>query len=850
MTLTINVIMKKLHIYLMAAFAAFATIACQREELVQTPSPEENPAVQQGPAVWTLTAGFKAEDGGSQIAPASRTALEGTKVTWTVGDKINVNGVESLALTAADIEENAALAHFQFTEVPQGDSLVAIYPASAYNGTTVKDGETYQTFNVPATQSYDYQSAGYDAASAIMTGVGTGTSVAFVHAMAYLRITVTDADVKSIRVMANSHFSGIVPKAGMSIAGPRRVSTEATYPSDVMVPDDGSTVTLDFGDSGIPAGTPMLLPIVPRNYNEGLNFFVITTDGKYKIFKSSSAFKLGTKNGTIQDFSITLGSNLKDYQGPGIYSRDDYEAFVRSYEREDFAKWVGEDGEINLYADIASPIGFGRIGVNDAAGANGLNIQFSDTFDGNGHSIRQDSSIVALFSGITASGVVKNLVLEGKGYHATTRSWGSSQLAIRNYGNIESCTNNMDIEIVDPDEGSHDAIYACTFVCTNSGTMRSCINNGDITISMKCDANRICMAGGLAALNTYNSDADHNCGNFLSCKNYGNITITKVSHDNATKRILHRCGIGGICGRVEYGVYGDKYSIFDYCENHGNITFHEDAWSGNLPMMFGGLIGSAAPYIASGTNTSCVDFSQKDGFYLVVRTSCKNYGTLDIGSSATSVTSATVTGARQLYVGGLVGFIYGMGSVSQTYGYAVLRGFNYGTIKLGSVAGSECAGGLAGGSAFAKIDAAGADFKFEKTTNTLFTPAKVGNCAAVVGLVVKRTDILGNSNSATPMTFKMDASGLNGLTVLNSGLAGVTSSKSVDGTGTSASHAVYINGARFTLFQGRKPNGSFNTGTFTEASDISTCDALFGGTTTNRKFANGATLTVAAYPES
>ena len=183
MTLTINVIMKKLHIYLMAAFAAFATIACQREELVQTPSPEENPEVQQGPAVWTLTAGFKAEDGGSQIAPASRTALEGTKVTWTVGDKINVNGVESLALTAADIEENAALAHFQFTEVPQGDSLVAIYPASAYNGTTVKDGETYQTFNVPATQSYDYQSAGYDAASAIMTGVGTGTSVAFVHAM-------------------------------------------------------------------------------------------------------------------------------------------------------------------------------------------------------------------------------------------------------------------------------------------------------------------------------------------------------------------------------------------------------------------------------------------------------------------------------------------------------------------------------------------------------------------------------------------------------------------------------------------------------------------------------------------
>lgn len=837
--------MKKIN-YILAAFAALAALSCAKELRPDTEGKAVKENEPKPEVVWTLNAGFP-QEGVDQVAPASRTALNGTKVNWTAGDQIVVNGVTSLALESENIFNEGASATFEFSSIPEGDTLVVLYPAAAYGGTTEKNGATYYTFDVPDTQSYDYNTQSVDSASTILVGKTTNGSAALEHAMAYLKITVTDADIKSIRVMANAYYNSLnIAKSGMSMSGLRRISTEADYPSDVLVPDNGSTVTLDFGDSGLPSGTPFVMPVVPRNYNQGLNFFVVTTDGKYKIFRSESGVNLSTKHGKLLDMSLTLGDNLKDYHGLGIYSRDDYESFVRAYEAEDYAKWMGEDGEFNLYADIACQYGFTRIGANDADAPNGLNVQFAHVFDGNGYSMRQDSSVVALFSGIAESGIVKNLVLDGKGYHATTRGWGTSQLTIRNYGTIQGCTSNMTIDVIDTEPNTN-AIYAGPFVCTNSGTMRSCINNGDITISLLCTANRVVMAGGLAAINSYASDSEHRCGNFLSCKNYGDITITKTSTDNA-KHILGRCGVGGICGRVEYGEYGGNYSIFDYCENYGNITFHEDSYSSNIPMMFGGLIGSAAPYITSGGSIYCVDFSQTDGYYLVVRTSCKNYGTLDISSSNTSATSASVSGARQVYVGGLIGFIYGQGSVTQTNGYAVLRGYNYGTIKLGSKVGNECAGGLAGGSAFTKIDAAGGDFKFEKTSNDRFTPAKVGNCAAVVGMVVKRTDILGNTNQSTPMTFKMDASALSGYTVLNTGLAGVTSAKSVDGTGTSVSHAVYINGARYTLFQGRKPDGSnFNIGTFTAIDD---CDALFGGTTTNRKFANGATLVVEAYPES
>ena len=319
--LIINVIMKKLHIYLMAAFAAFAAISCQNEELVQTPESEENPGVQADPAVWTLTAGFKAEDGGSQIAPTSRTALEGTKVTWSVGDKINVNGVESLALTAADIEENAALAHFQFSEVPQGEELVAIYPASAYLGerdvtSTVTDPDTgdesevtkHQVLvNFPSDQTYDPATQQVDPSAGILVGSGTGASCSFEHAVAYLRISCNQT-VKSIRVRANAIQAASTGdwRAGMAMSGTRAIIRGSQYLTDNIMEDVGTSVTVDFGDSG--SDQPVVIPVAARNYTRGLNFFVLTADGKYQYFKSESAVSLSAKLGKILDITLNLNA--------------------------------------------------------------------------------------------------------------------------------------------------------------------------------------------------------------------------------------------------------------------------------------------------------------------------------------------------------------------------------------------------------------------------------------------------------------------------------------------------------------------------------------------------------------
>lgn len=824
--------MKKINITILSLAALLAAISCRKDVADEAPAPSDG---QEKVVAWTLNAGFCADED-AEASDVSKTTLNGKKTTWKTGDQIVVNGVASYELEEEDIASGGEYARFSFPEEPSGESLVALYPASAYAGTTEKDGETYYTLNVPSSQSYDYTSEGCDCNSAILVGEGSGDSVEFGHAMAYLKIS-CDKDVKSIRVMANSHYnsSGNIV-AGLAMSGLRRISTEASFPTDYLASDNGSTVALDFGDSPVPAGTAVVMPVIPRNYSAGVNFFVVTPDNKYQI-RRARTFNISSKAGKILNISLTL-DELKDYSGPGIYSEDDYCSFIYSYADGDYSQWQDGAGVFNLYSDLSSDAGIASIS------------SFSHTFNGNDHTVTRDSSSVALFLTLNEGACIKNLRLAGTGYYSGNVGWGTAQLAVRNYGEIVDCTSAMEIRHKES-EGSSNQLIVSSMVCTNSGTMRRCRNTGPVNVDLKCAASRIFMVGGLAGLNTYASDTELRCGNFYDCVNEGDISITKVSADGTSKTALQRCGVGGICARIEQGIYEGIYSVFDGCENEGNISFREDALSSNIPLCFGGLIGSCVPYITSGSSRFALDFSQKDGYYVVIRTNCINRGTLDVSSSCTSATSSSISGARQVYIGGIIGFIFGRTQdLSTTKPYAVLRGYNYGDIKLGSVVGNECAGGLAGGMAFTVVDEAGADFSFGKADgDNLFTPLKAGNCAALTGLVVKRSVILGRKSESNPIKFKMDASGLSSLTVLASGLCGLTSAKSVDYSGTSNCQAMIFDGERYTLFQGRKPDGNdFTLGTYTDTSDG--CDALFGGRASDRVIKGGATITVESYPQS
>lgn len=844
---------------MMAAFAAFAAISCAKEIREETPvKPDDNKV--DAPVVWTLSAGFKAEENDQPVAPASRTALNGTKMSWSVGDKINVNGVESLALTAADIEEDAALAHFQFTAVPQGDELIAVYPASAAG--TYQD--TLTSVNFPATQSYDPETQAFDPNAAILLGSGTGTSCSFQHGAVYLKFT-CDQPVKSIRIMANSYRSSDgTLRAGMAVSGIRTVNFEQPFLTDAVLKDIGTSTTVDLGE-GVAAGTPIVVAVPPRDYRHGLNFMVVTSSGKYQVFRSENAIQLAGKLGKIMSITLNL-NDLKTYEGPGIYSGDDYEAFVYSYEAQNaemMDRFRDGSGVFHLRANITGA-NFTRLGANAGthAGDTGTNIHFAHEFDGHGYSIHQDSSSVALFSTVDASGYIHDLELTGKFTKIANHGWGTANLVIRNFGELRNCVNRMDISIdetVPLGSGSTKdkvGVFLTGLVLSNGGVMRDCINYGKIEANLDYTGqNHPLIVGAIACVGNY----EGSCGNFENCENYGNITITKQSTASGGYSLTRslQCGIGGICGKVDDGSIASRgnpnveegkyyaketaFCFFENCHNEGNITYWEDGNSNNSPLAIGGILGRCCKTSSDGTSFS---FSGLDGYYLIINYNCRNTGTIDVSSSAGQLAAFDISGARELYIGGIAGVVHGI--CTKSGGYAVIRGRSDCTIKVGGTRGGEVAGGIIGGACLCKVEMSTASIKYEKTDNTLFTPTKAGLLGACLGLVIKRCVIYGGSSlEHSNAQYSIDASALNGYTVVGTGFGGVTSNSSTykyhnkwdatTGDFTDAEQTtpyIILEGSGTTNyyfnFTGKKPDGtSFTTGEYTKTNKAD-CDVVYG----------------------
>ena len=856
--------MRYFRYYLLAAFAAFAVLSCQKEQYIAQDNPDNEPEVVDAPVVWTLDARFAPEEEEPSATPMSRTDLNDTKMVWTVGDVINVNGMNSQPLTSEDIDsEDASFAHFRFSDTPQGDDLVCVYPASAYS--SIND-EPYVTF--PADQSYNPTTQSVSPSACILVGSGTGNTCAFQHAAVYLEISFNQA-VKSVRVMANSYNynNNKEMRAGMAVSGIRKINLGQTYLTEPALADIGTSVTVDLGE-GVAADTPIILSVPPRNYSHGLNIMVVTTDNKYQIFKSG-ALQLSQKRGKLMGISFSLNS-LKDYEGPGIYSADDYEAFVYSYERQDddmMDRFRDANGVFHLRADI-SGVSFTRLGANAGshAGTAGNNIHFAHEFDGHGHTIHQDSTSVALFSWLDSNGYIHDLELTGKFNRIANTGWGSANLVIRNHGEIRDCTNRMDI-IINETEATAGSVFLTGLVLSNGGVMRDCKNYGHIEANLKYSGNRALVVGAIACVGNHEGD----CGNFENCENYGNITITKTSAADPLTRSL-QCGIGGICGKVEDGSIASRgsanavdgkyyqktpdFCFFENCKNEGSITYWEDENSSNSPIAVGGILGRCCKTSSDGASFS---FSGYDGYYLITNYNCRNTGTLDVSSSAGQAAAVGVSGARELYVGGIAGVVHGI--CSKSGGYAVIRGNNNCTIKLGGTRGGEVAGGIIGGACICKVEMSTSTVNFQKSENPLITSTKkVGYCAASIGLAIKRVVIIGGTSAShSNAIYNMDASGLNGWSVAATGFGGVTNSSAnatsdanftgtyysawdSNGDGSTTSTIPYLilevtSTNKYFTFTGKKPDGS---------SFASGADALYGGAAKNRVIRGTAVVTVNA----
>lgn len=199
-------------------------------------------------------------------------------IEWVAGDRISINGIESLGVADEDILDFGRSASFKFTSEITGEKK-AVYPSQRVKAFS----SGVATLELAQTQSYTPGS--FDPRAALMLGRSTG-DLKFANAMAYIKLTPTGNGAKIVRMevtaLGNEKLSGAFTTSDFATVSPA-VSAE-NYPSVALVCP--TPVTL---------GTPLIVAIPAQTYASG---FMITLQDEngyvmQKSHKSSFAAAAG-----------------------------------------------------------------------------------------------------------------------------------------------------------------------------------------------------------------------------------------------------------------------------------------------------------------------------------------------------------------------------------------------------------------------------------------------------------------------------------------------------------------------------------------------------------------------------
>lgn len=694
-------------------------------------------------------------------------------VFWADGDQILVNGETS---TNIDIDQNDKKSA-SFTLPVVDAPYCAVYPASLYvsdSYKTVKEDSTVIEITIPSKQTYVEN--GFDPNAAIMTARGeAGGGLAFKHAMAYLKVAVTGTNVKSIRVNGNDNeaLSGayIISYSKSEIAfGPKKNEKGKAI--------GNTSATISCGESGVADGTPVFIAIPAREYKSGLTLTIVNAENQYQVVHSMKSFT--AVPGKVYPTEITFNAAGTYLEG-GIYTVEDWNGFVAAVNNGDWSAWRknvdGEDG-VHLMADINSSTNLPR--TNDKK-ADGSKCEWNGVFYGHNHIITH-AGTEPLFLHVGENGKIMDLKVAGKRIANTNNGWpgvfvlnnngeisncessvditlegnstNASTICRSNNGKIINCKNTGNITINNPTaevKVGGITLYSSGEItgCTNTGTISitgvnvNCLvsgvvlmasgkvsdlaNEGNMTVEANLTANReIYMGGVIGKCETPEINiipAGNVKGVIFRCKNSGDLKIQK----SGAFHIKGGC-LGGVAASVNTGSSTKDCTIFDSCTNSGSISFYEKETILNKngfpygAYAVGGILGRC-----SVVKDVYYDFGAKS--YTVIRVNCVNTGNIDVCTANGLPMEDINSGARQTYVGGIAGFVGGgvvRGNKGSTSPY---------TIKLGSLYGGICAGGILGGSYATQLDAAAScvDVKFEASDNAYVKPTKIGYVGAVLG---------------------------------------------------------------------------------------------------------------------
>lgn len=764
--------MKRKFDFMTAAAVVLAVAGCAKEIEGEMQVPE-----QQEDEAGTMVIGAELSDY-PDVDDVTKTLISdnGDKtysVFWADGDQILVNGETS---TNIDIDpDNKKSASFTLPVVDA--PYCAVYPAGLYvkdSYKTVKEDSTVIEITIPSTQKYEEK--GFDPNAAIMTARGeAGGGLAFKHAMAYLKVSVTGTTVKSIRVNGNDNeaLSGVytISYTDSGVAfGPHKEKGKAI---------GNTSATISCGEIGVTSGTPVFIAIPAREYKRGLTLTIVDSENHYQVVHSMKSFT--AVPGKVYPTEIAFKAAGTYLEG-GIYTVEDWNGFVAAVNKGDWSAWKttvdGKEG-VHLMADINSSTNLPR--TNDIIEGSKSKCEWNGDFYGHGHTITH-AGTEPLFLHVGESGKIMDLKVAGDRIANTNNGWpgvfvlnnngeinncessvditlegnstNASTICRSNNGKIINCKNTGKITIKNPTaevKVGGITLYSSGTItgCTNTGTINvtgvdvNCLvsgvvlmasgkvsdlaNEGDMTVEANLSATReIYMGGVIGKCETPEINiipAGNVVGEIFRCKNSGNLKIQKSG-------AFHMKGgcLGGVAASVNTGSSTKDCTIFDSCINSGSISFYEKETILNKngfpygAYAVGGILGRC-----SVVKDVYYDFGAKS--YTVIRVNCVNTGNIDVCTANGLPMEDINSGARQTYVGGIAGFVGG-GVVRGNKGSASAY-----TIKLGSLYGGICAGGILGGSYATKIDdqASCVNVNFAESDNAYVKPTKIGYVGSVLG---------------------------------------------------------------------------------------------------------------------
>ena len=569
--------------------------------------------------------------------------VNGYEVKWENDDKIGIFIASSSTNVPASLKRIEGKAYFaaEVSNYNTGDQLCAYYPYAAAND---KAEASKVTLKVPYIQTQTAPNI-FNGSNNPMVAVpinlpssektADGTVVIpeqlkFRHIGAVLEFDITGVPatekLKSVQFVSSKGF----PATDNSIYDLTSVTENGDVNTVAGTYYKSVTVSLQ-GDGFTPGqSTKVYMTLVPGTYNG--NIYISTDKNLYRYSDKT----IDADRAVVKTIKADLSSGSAD-KSKEIKSALDYEVFAMAANAGDYSAWV-DGGEVKLGANISTPTYFTRIQKT-----------WTGKFNGQNHTIKQDASVVPLFTVIDEKASVSRLVLEGnKKSMANAGGYGSAAVAQINKGTIENVTNKMVTNLNVTGGSAIAGMVKC-----NGGTMRNCVQEGNITIDAVINATTTLYVGGIAA---FASDLDEaksstKVGKFENCENKASIEVSRTS---SGKFSIQKFAVGGICAIVHRGTK-DVYPQFSGCVNSGAIKLiDKDKNAQGQAAVVGGIIGRVANYTAG----IAVEVAA-EGYYAKIE-NCSNSAVIENSAYSTGGFIDKQSGARVCAAGGIVGYASGL----------------------------------------------------------------------------------------------------------------------------------------------------------------------------------------------